>query len=129
MPVATPSRASAACLAEPEPAAVLRWVALILIALLIALQFKLWSDAGGMREVDTLRAAVKKQTDENQRLQQRNQALAADVTDLKSGEQAVEARARAELGLIKPGETFYQVVEGPAAAGSAAAAPASSGTP
>ncbi|WP_026107197.1 cell division protein FtsB [Dyella ginsengisoli] len=107
----------------------LRWVALILIALLIALQFKLWSDAGGMREVDTLRAAVKKQTDENQRLQQRNQALAADVTDLKSGEQAVEARARAELGLIKPGETFYQVVEGPAAAGSAAAAPASSGTP
>jgi len=107
----------------------LRWVALILIALLVALQFKLWSDAGGMREVDTLRAAVKKQADDNQRLQQRNQALAADVTDLKSGEQAVEARARAELGLIKPGETFYQVVEGPASASSAAAAPASSGTP
>jgi len=106
----------------------LRWVALILIALLVALQFKLWSDAGGMREVDTLRAAVKKQTDENQRLQQRNQALAADVTDLKSGEQAVEARARAELGLIKPGETFYQVVEGPASSASVAA-PVSSGTP
>ncbi len=106
----------------------LRWVALILIALLVALQFKLWSDAGGMREVDTVRAAVKKQTEENQRLQQRNQALAADVTDLKSGEQAVEARARAELGLIKPGETFYQVVEGPASASSSAAAPASSGT-
>ena len=95
----------------------LRWVALILLALLIALQVKLWSDAGGMREVDALRAAVKKQADENQRLQQRNQALAADVSDLKSGEQAVEARARAELGLIKPGETFYQVVE-PAPAGS-----------
>lgn len=108
----------------------LRWVALILIALLIALQFKLWSDAGGMREVDTLRAAVKKQTDENQRLQQRNQALAADVTDLKSGEQAVEARARAELGLIKPGETFYQVVEGaPAPSASAPAAAADSGRP
>ncbi|AND68247.1 hypothetical protein ATSB10_07930 [Dyella thiooxydans] len=107
----------------------LRWVALILIALLVALQFKLWSDAGGMREVDTLRAAVKKQTDENQRLQQRNQALAADVTDLKSGEQAVEARARAELGLVKPGETFYQVVEGPASAASSTAAPAGSGTP
>lgn len=93
----------------------LRWVALILLALLIALQVKLWSDAGGMREVDALRAAVKKQADENQRLQQRNQALAADVSDLKSGEQAVEARARAELGLIKPGETFYQVVEKPGA--------------
>lgn len=102
----------------------LRWVALILLALLIALQVKLWSDAGGMREVDALRAAVKKQADENQRLQQRNQALAADVSDLKSGEQAVEARARAELGLIKPGETFYQVVEKPGAN----AAPASAST-
>lgn len=100
----------------------LRWVALILIALLIALQMKLWSDTGGMREVDTLRAAVKKQTDDNQRLLQRNQALAADVADLKGGEQAVEARARAELGLIKPGETFYQVVEKPASAASAAGA-------
>jgi cell division protein FtsB len=95
----------------------LRWVALILLALLIALQMKLWSDTGGMREVDALRAAVKKQVDENQRLQQRNQALAADVSDLKSGEQAVEARARAELGLIKPGETFYQVVEKPVPGG------------
>lgn len=100
----------------------LRWVALILLALLIALQVKLWSDTGGMREVDALRAAVKKQADENQRLQQRNQALAADVSDLKSGEQAVEARARAELGLIKPGETFYQVVEKPGAAATPAAA-------
>lgn len=100
----------------------LRWVALILLALLIALQMKLWSDAGGMREVDALRAAVKKQADENQRLQQRNQALAADVSDLKSGEQAVEARARAELGLIKPGETFYQVVEKPGANAAPAAA-------
>jgi len=100
----------------------LRWVALILLALLIALQMKLWSDAGGMREVDALRAAVKKQGDENQRLQQRNQALAADVADLKSGEQAVEARARAELGLIKPGETFYQVVEKPGATTAPAAA-------
>lgn len=108
----------------------LRWVALILIALLIALQMKLWSDTGGMREVDTLRAAVKKQTDDNQRLLQRNQALAADVADLKGGEQAVEARARAELGLIKPGETFYQVVEKPASAAStagAASAPAGGG--
>ena len=72
----------------------LRWVALILLALLIALQVKLWSDAGGMREVDALRAAVKKQADENQRLQQRNQALAADVSDLKGGEQAVRRHGK-----------------------------------
>ena len=73
---------------------------------------------------------LKKQADDNQRLEQRNQALAADVIDLKHGEQAVEARARNELGLIKPGETFYQVVEKPAQAGSAPAAAASTpGTP
>lgn len=108
----------------------LRWIALILILLLIGLQIKLWSGNGSMRDVDSLRVAVKKQADDNQRLQQRNQALAADVIDLKHGEQAVEARARNELGLIKPGETFYQVVEKPAQAGSAPAAAASTpGTP
>lgn len=108
----------------------LRWVALILIALLIALQLKLWSGSGGMREVESLRASVAQQTKDNERLRQRNQALEADVADLKSGEQAVEARARAELGLIKPGETFYQVVE-PPASGSAAfpASTSSSGAP
>ncbi|RAO77903.1 cell division protein FtsB [Dyella jiangningensis] len=93
----------------------LRWVALVLIVLLIALQMKLWHGNGGVREVETLRAAVKKQGEDNDKLQQRNQALGADVDDLKHGEQAVEARARAELGLIKPGETFYQVVEKPGA--------------
>jgi cell division protein FtsB len=92
----------------------LRWVALILIIILVGLQLKLWSGSGGMREVDSLRISVKKQADENARLVQRNQALAADVLDLKQGEQAVEARARNELGLIKPGETFYQVDERPA---------------
>lgn len=102
----------------------LRWVALILIALLIGLQLKLWSSSGGMREVESLRASVVQQTKDNERLRQRNHALEADVADLKSGEQAVEARARAELGLIKPGETFYQVVE-PPAANSVALPPAS----
>jgi len=103
----------------------LRWIALVLLVILIGLQLKLWTGSGGMREVQTLRAAVTKQTGENDKLLQRNQALAADVSDLKHGEQAVEARARAELGLIKPGETFYQVVERPA--GSASAPPTSDG--
>ncbi|HET6552534.1 MAG TPA: cell division protein FtsB [Dyella sp.] len=93
----------------------LRWVALVLVLLLIALQVKLWHGNGGVREVESLRAAVKKQGEDNDKLTQRNQALGADVYDLKHGEQAVEARARAELGLIKPGETFYQVVEKPGA--------------
>lgn len=96
----------------------LRWIALILILLLIGLQLKLWTGSGSMREVDTLRVAVKKQADDNAKLLQRNQAVGADVLDLKHGDQAVEARARTELGLIKPGEVFYQVVELPAGAAS-----------
>ena len=104
----------------------LRWIALVLILVLIGLQLKLWSGNGSMHEVDSLRVAVKKQADENAKLLQRNQALDADVLDLKHGEQAVEARARTELGLIKPGETFYQVVEQPANAASASTPPATS---
>lgn len=102
----------------------LRWIALILILALVGLQLKLWSGPGSMRDVDSLRIAVKKQGDENARLLQRNQALSADVQDLKFGDQAVEARARTELGLIKPGEIFYQVVDTPAAPTTAAVAPA-----
>jgi cell division protein FtsB len=104
----------------------LRWVALILILILVGLQLKLWSGAGSMRDVDSLRIAVKKQTDDNDHLLQRNQALGADVQDLKHGDQAVEARARTELGLIKPGETFYQVVEMPTTATSTSPPAASS---
>lgn len=99
-------------------AALLRWIGLILVIILIALQLKLWVGGGGMAEVDSLRESVKNQTEENAGLQKRNQALAADVEDLKHGEQATEARARQELGLIKPDETFYQIVE-PGAATSA----------
>lgn len=96
----------------------LRWIVLVLLLLLIGLQLKLWSAHGGMHEVDGLRAAIKKQSDENTRLQQRNQSLAADVEDLKHGDKAIEARARTELGLIKPGEVFYQVDNQPAGASS-----------
>ncbi|MGN6704441.1 MAG: cell division protein FtsB [Rhodanobacter sp.] len=102
----------------------LRWIALLLLLLLVGLQLKLWFGSGSMQEVDSLRIAVNKQAGDNARLQKRNQALAADVYDLKHGDQAVEARARTELGLIKPGEVFYQVVE-PARAGSSPATAAS----
>lgn len=108
----------------------LRWIALILVVILIGLQLKLWSGPGSMHDVDGLRVSVKKQADENAKLTQRNQAVRADVMDLKHGDQAVEARARTELGLVKPGEVFYQVVEQPGAAGnSPAAATSSAGSP
>jgi cell division protein FtsB len=90
---------------------VLRYAALILLILLIALQLKLWAGEGGMREVQSLRATVAAQKLENERLKARNDALSAEVQDLKEGRDAIEGRARSELGLVKPGEVFYQVVE------------------
>src|SRR6478736_6444997 len=66
---------------------------------------------GGLPDARALRQSVEQQRAENQRLQQRNDALSAEVEDLKSGEAAVEERARSELGMVKPGETFYRVVE------------------
>ena len=89
----------------------LRIVLLLLLVLLGWLQYRLWFGNGGQREVAQLEAQVTRQARDNAGLQQRNDALAAEVEDLKSGEAAVEERARNELGMIKPGETFYQVVE------------------
>lgn len=92
----------------------MRWLRLslvLLVALLAFLQYRLWWGEGGRRSVAALQQQVEQQTHENDGLKQRNAALAAEVEDLKSGEVAVEERARSELGMIKPGETFYRVVE------------------
>jgi cell division protein FtsB len=89
----------------------LRIVLLVLIALLAWLQYRLWFGNGGAREVAALEQQVAQQKRQNAGLRERNAALAAEVADLKSGEAAIEERARSELGMIKPGETFYRVVE------------------
>ena len=83
----------------------------LLLALLAWLQYRLWFGEGGERQVAALQAQVQQQARDNAGLKQRNEALAAEVEDLKSGEAAAEERARSELGMIKPGETFYRVVE------------------
>jgi len=90
---------------------VLRYAALILLVLLLALEIKLWAGEGGMRDVWRLERRLAEQKEENRRLRQRNEALSAEVEDLKNGREAIEERARSELGLVKPGETFYQIVE------------------
>ena len=87
------------------------WLAIALLALIAGLQLKLWTGTGAMPEVERLRERTKTQRAENERLTKRNAALAADVQDLKAGREAVEERARAELGMVKRGETFYQVIE------------------
>jgi len=87
------------------------WVLALLLLALSGLLAKLWWGEGGLGDARALQQRVDEQRSENARLQQRNDALSAEVEDLKSGEAAVEDRARSELGMIKPGETFYRVVE------------------
>lgn len=89
----------------------LRWAALILLILLVALQVQLWTGHGGLRDLWRLQQSVAEQKKANDALKKRNETLSAEVEDLKHGKEAIEERARSELGLLKPGETFIQVVE------------------
>ena len=88
----------------------MRWFIAVLAVLVLLLQYRIWLSPSGTREVLQLREAVAAQTTENQRLIARNQQLAAEVRNLKQGFEAVEERARSELGLIGANETYYQVV-------------------
>lgn len=83
----------------------------VLLAMLLTLQYRLWFAEGGLVEVYRLQKEIAKQEKHNARLRERNQALAAEVRDLKKGMEAVEARARSELGMVGEGETFFRVIE------------------
>ena len=89
----------------------LRWTCLVLLVLLLALQVHLWAGQGGLRELWRIEQRVEGQKDANARLKKRNDKLSAEVEDLKQGSEAIEERARSELGLLRPGETFYRVVD------------------
>lgn len=93
----------------------MRWVLWLLVVLLVVLQYRLWVGDGSLAEVWGLHQQVEAQREENHRLRERNQALEAEVTDLKQGLEAIEERAREELGMVRDGETFYQIIEEPAA--------------
>lgn len=86
-------------------------VVVILFLLLLVLQSRLWFGDGSLSEVWQLQRSIDEQKQENARLEERNRALQAEVKDLKFGSAAIEERARSELGMIKNGETFFQVVE------------------
>ncbi len=83
----------------------------LLVLLLAWLQYRLWFGEGGLREDAALRAQVARQQADNLQLRQRNEALAAEVDALKAGGEAVEERARSELGMVRDGEVFYRVIE------------------
>ncbi|HXY77020.1 MAG TPA: cell division protein FtsB [Steroidobacteraceae bacterium] len=88
----------------------MKWFAAALAVVVVLLQYRIWLSPDGVREVDRLERAVAAQRAENEQLAERNQQLAAEVRDLKTGMEALEERARSDLGMIARGETFYQVV-------------------
>lgn len=88
----------------------MKWLVVALLAVTLAIQYRLWISRDGVSEVLQLREAVATQRDENARLKQRNEQLAAEVRDLKQGFSALEERARSDLGMISRNETYFQVV-------------------
>jgi cell division protein FtsB len=96
----------------------LRTFAVILVLLILALQYPMWLGKGGWLQVRELNAQVDAQRRVNADLKARNQALDAEVRDLKQGYEAIEERARADLGMIRQDEIFFQLpADAPAAAG------------
>src|SRR5438477_5678667 len=93
----------------------MRVLGVIFALLILALQYPLWFGKGGWLQVRELSNQVQAQKARNAQLKARNDALDAEVRDLKQGYEAIEERARSELGMIKQDEVFVQPVEGKAA--------------
>ena len=95
----------------------MKWLVAALLAVVVLLQYRIWMSDDGLRELDRLQRAVATQRVQNGQLAERNRQLAAEVRDLKTGMDALEERARSDLGMIGGNETFYQVVPPRPAAG------------
>lgn len=89
----------------------MKLIVAILFVLLIWLQYKLWLGDGGIPEVLELEQEIETVQAEVNTLQERNKALNAEVMDLKKGIEAIEERARSEMGMIKKDEIYYQVID------------------
>ncbi len=83
----------------------------LLTGILLGLQYPLWLGDGGVLALWKLKREIAVQKLENSGLKERNLALEAEVRDLKEGYEALEERARAELGMVRRGETLYQIIE------------------
>lgn len=92
-----------------------RWLTPLLIALIVLLQYPLWFGEGGWFKVWGHGSEVRKQQALNEQLRVRNETMSAEVRDLKEARDAIEERARGELGMIRTDEVFVRVVPGGAA--------------
>ena len=91
----------------------MKWLTLILLALVGAIQYPLWLGKGGWMRVWDVDRQIVAQREVNAKLRARNGALDAEVRDLKQGLEAIEERARSELGMVRQDEIFFQVLEDP----------------
>ncbi|HAW17190.1 cell division protein FtsB [Oceanospirillaceae bacterium] len=89
----------------------MKWLVGLIFVTLLAMQYSLWWGQSGLLEVERLQDKITAQEAVNTSLSERNQQLHAEVLDLKQGIDAIEERARHDLGMVKPNETFYQLVE------------------
>lgn len=87
-----------------------KWIAFLLVALLGALQYRLWFGKNSVSDFQNMEGQIDVLEQQNANLRQRNQLLRADIEDLQLGIESMEERARNELGLIKDGETFYRIL-------------------
>ncbi|MDG9929491.1 MULTISPECIES: cell division protein FtsB [Pseudomonas] len=87
------------------------WLFVALVLVLSGLQYRLWVGEGSLAQVTELNRQIEEQQGENERLLERNRILEAEVMELKKGMETVEERARHELGMVKEGETLYQLAE------------------
>jgi len=102
----------------------MRAVTYILLALILLLQYPLWLGKGSWLKVWDVNRQLEAQKSVNEQTRQRNAVLDAEVRDLKRGTEALEERARSELGMVRQGEVFFQVIgEGAATASAVTAAP------
>ena len=91
----------------------MKWLTLALAGLVVLIQFPLWLGKGGWLRVWEVDQQIQSQRAINARLQARNGALDAEVRDLKQGLEAIEERARSELGMVRQDEMFFQLLEDP----------------
>ena len=89
----------------------MRWLIVVLVILLLGLQARLWVGEGSLAHKSELDRKLREQQLENERLQKRNVILARDVESLKTNLDAIEEKARQNLGLIKQDEVFYLVTD------------------
>jgi cell division protein FtsB len=89
----------------------MKLLTVIMVFLLLLLQYRLWTGNGSLVEVNLLKDEMEKIENENENLKERNLSLTAEVFDLKQGHEAIEEIARSEMGMIKDGETFYQIID------------------